>query len=171
MRIPKSKNGFPLVFVADDAFPLKKFMMKPYRARDLRKEELIFNYRLSRARRVVENAFGLMAMRFRVILNIINLEPGNAKKVVLACCILHNILRTQSTTARDYLLNDVDSENVNTGEVTSGIWRAERVYLVGLETTRAVNRGSNEAIEHISKVFKENFAVFLQCIRLPFPGT
>jgi hypothetical protein len=53
------------VIVADDAFPLTRHTMKPY-ATDLNKgsPKRVFNYRLSRARRIVENAFGLLASVF-----------------------------------------------------------------------------------------------------------
>ncbi|XP_049769062.1 uncharacterized protein LOC126106725 [Schistocerca cancellata] len=50
----------PYVFVADDAFALKPYMMKPYPERELSKEQKVFHYRLSRARKVVENAFGII---------------------------------------------------------------------------------------------------------------
>ena len=53
---------------------------------------MICNYRLSRARPVSENAFGVMSNRFRCILGNIQLDPDVATEVVLACCVLHNFL-------------------------------------------------------------------------------
>lgn len=55
----------PFVFLADDAFPLCKRIIKPYGGKqNLSDEERIFNYRLSRARRCVENAFGLLCWKW-----------------------------------------------------------------------------------------------------------
>ena len=51
--------------VADDAFPLKLFIIKLCANRNLGIEQLIFNYRLSsRTRLIVENAFEILANRF-----------------------------------------------------------------------------------------------------------
>jgi hypothetical protein len=98
---PLEKRDEPIPFfaVADDAFPLKCNIMKPYPHRNLGKEKRIFNYRLSRARRCVENAFGTMASRFRVFLSAINLHPTKVDSIVLASCALHNLLRTVSPNA------------------------------------------------------------------------
>ena len=49
-------------FVCDDAFPIGINKMKPYSKRDMTEAQRIFSYRLSRARRVSENAFGIMAI-------------------------------------------------------------------------------------------------------------
>jgi len=52
-----------------------------------------YNYRLSRARRVVGNAFGVLTQKFRLFYGRIQLSPENAEKVVLAACVLHSYLR------------------------------------------------------------------------------
>jgi hypothetical protein len=93
----RTQYSLPLTFVADEAFPLRGYLLKSYPQRGLSIEERIFNYRLSRARRIVENAFGIMASRFRVFHTDIALAVTNIDTVVLACCVLHNYLRRQST--------------------------------------------------------------------------
>ena len=83
----------PFVFVGDEAFSLTENFMKPYPGRgaeedDLYNEKCIFNYRLSRARRVMENAFGILVSRFGVFQRQMLLSPEKAQTVTLACCYL-----------------------------------------------------------------------------------
>ena len=73
--------------VGDDAFPLTMRIMKPYPHRNLVKEKRIYNYRLSRACRVVENAFGILAHRWRVFLTKINLSPDKVTNVSFNCLL------------------------------------------------------------------------------------
>lgn len=70
--------------VSDDAFPLKKFLMKPYQKQDLTEEEKVCNYRFSWARRVSENAFGIFESSFKVFLKpIIALKSLDAASMML----------------------------------------------------------------------------------------
>lgn len=71
--------------------------MRPYPQRGgLDDSRRILNYRLSRARRIVENAFGILSNRFRVMGAPILLSPEKVTHVVMACCALHNYLRPES---------------------------------------------------------------------------
>lgn len=91
---PTKNILFPYVFVADDAYALATNMMKPFsRAGLLTNERKIYNYRHSRARRIVECAFGMMVRKFRVLEQTMLVHPEVTKKVVLACCVLHNYIR------------------------------------------------------------------------------
>ena len=78
--------------VGDDGFGLNVNLMKPYNAKRIRPSQLIFNYCLSRARQVIEIAFGILANRFRCLLNIIHCCPRYARLIVEAAVILHNFL-------------------------------------------------------------------------------
>ncbi|XP_050504264.1 putative nuclease HARBI1 [Diabrotica virgifera virgifera] len=84
------------VFVGDDAFALRPDLIKPYGRESLNNERRICNYRISRARRVVENSFGILASRFRIFHTAINLNVKTIESLVLACCALHNFLMKKS---------------------------------------------------------------------------
>ena len=84
----------PYFILADDAFALKTWVMKPYGRRMLTREERIANYRISRGRRVAENTFGILVSRFRVMMTIIELSQETVREVVLTGLVLQNILRS-----------------------------------------------------------------------------
>ncbi|XP_050516555.1 uncharacterized protein LOC126891424 [Diabrotica virgifera virgifera] len=94
--LPSRTSKIPYVLIADDAFPLTNRIMKPYPNRGLSDSEKIFNYRLSRARRMIESSFGILANRFRVLLNPINLNVDKVEKIILACLALHNLLVSEN---------------------------------------------------------------------------
>ena len=57
----KYDKALPLVCVGDEAFPLKEYLIKPYPRISLNTMQRITNYRISRARNLVENVFGICA--------------------------------------------------------------------------------------------------------------
>jgi len=97
-------HGFPEhhFSVGDEAFLLKTCLMIPYpgsqRKGDI--EKSIFNYRLSRARRVVENAFGILSQKFQIYHRTLQSMPENAD-IIFATCILHNYLKDQGVSLSD----------------------------------------------------------------------
>ncbi|XP_068122176.1 uncharacterized protein [Hyperolius riggenbachi] len=86
--------AYPHTFVADEAFGLSTNLMRPYAQQSLNYDRRIFNYRLSRARKVVECAFGIMTNKWRVFHTAMHLKPANAVAVIKAACILHNYVIT-----------------------------------------------------------------------------
>jgi len=91
--LPNTNNMFPYYFVGDEAFPLKSYILRPYPEKNLDIEKRIFNYRLSRARRTIENAFNILSSRWRILRNNIIVDVETAEKIVAATLCLHNFLR------------------------------------------------------------------------------
>ncbi|XP_054089182.1 uncharacterized protein LOC128922502 [Zeugodacus cucurbitae] len=120
----ESSTDFPHFFVADAAFPLKENLMRPYPGAQLPRNKAIFNYRLSRARRVIENSFGILTARWRVLRKVIDFSPKNCETIVLTCLVLHNFV----------MLNDhdrwycpdtfVDTDTADHG-ILEGEWRED----------------------------------------------
>lgn len=79
----------PHFLVGDAAFALKSYMMSPFTGQ-LDYQKQIFNYRLSRARRVIENAFGILVAIWRILKTEIDATPAIVDKIVLAAICLHN---------------------------------------------------------------------------------
>ncbi|XP_060561924.1 putative nuclease HARBI1 [Ruditapes philippinarum] len=117
--LPFDDRNTPYFLVGDDAFPLRSYLIKPFPHRFLDHDERIFNYRCSRARRVVENAFGILAARFRCLLTTMQTTPRNAKRITKACLILHNLMRDRYPSLQNEDLDHDDGQ----GDVVPGAWR------------------------------------------------
>lgn len=152
----------PYVLLADKAFALNEYTMKPFPGEPQRgSPERVFNYRLSRARRVVENAFGILSSVFRVLRKPMLLEPETAKKVVLATVHLHNYLRRNTRTQLVYTPpGTLDSEME--GNFIPGTWRNDFTPTSLLPITNTPRRAANYAKDvrvHLANHFHTNGAI------------
>lgn len=83
--------------LGDAAYPLKKYLITPYRDGiylitpygNLTQEQRNFNYKFSACRVKIENAFGLLKTRFRQLMR---LDFNTVERsCIIACCALHNL--------------------------------------------------------------------------------
>lgn len=98
--------------------------MRPYPGINLDGQKSTFNYRLSRARRVIENSFGILAARWRILLTTLECSPSNCEVVVLACIALHNFIMLNDNKRWYCPRNFIDREGAD-GSVHEGDWRTE----------------------------------------------
>jgi hypothetical protein len=88
----------PCVLIGDEAFPLRPYLMRPFPYRYSSNDEIKGNYnkRLCRARRTVENAFGILVQKWRVFLRPLEVKVQTAKLIVRTACVLHNYLKSKN---------------------------------------------------------------------------
>lgn len=154
MDIPPPSNIdkgpiLPYVLVGDEAFQLTNYMMRPFPGTHLTKEKRIFNYRLSRARRMIECSFGILSSQWRIYRKPINTSLETAEKIVKATIVLHNFLRQNQ--ANYYSLNNSYIEN-------------EAYFQITTEALQNINNiGSNTNTREASQI-RDRFATYFNNI-------
>jgi len=79
------------------------------------------NFRLSRARRTSESAFGLIVNRFEIFRSPLRYDPDDSTTIILAACCLHNMLRSDSVGRASYTPSgSIDVEDVIAGTIREG---------------------------------------------------
>ena len=122
--------------------------MKPFPQRDLSAEKRIYNYRHSRARRLSENLFGIIANRWRVFRSVILLPPESVGNLVEATIVLHNYLRLSSSINIYCPSGLIDTETAQ-GELIPVSWRPENIsdVMLPLENSKYGKNADVEAKE------------------------
>ena len=94
------------------------WLMKPYLDNGhLTRERLHFNKTLSRTRIVVENPFGQLKGRWRILLKRLDVKTEFAPTVVATCCMLHNFCEMSGECMLDDWIDEEEADNVvNEGE-------------------------------------------------------
>lgn len=99
-------------------------------------EEANFNRRLSHARVTIENTFGILAARWRVLRNDIHALPNNVDDIIKACVVLHNylmLLRCSMYCPANY------ADRTEHGNIIGGNWRQENGFNDMLTSSRSHN--------------------------------
>ncbi len=117
--LPDDDRLMPYFIIGDDAFALKTCLMKPFSQCNMSDEQRIFNNRLSHARRIVENAFGIFANHFQCLLSPLRQTSEEVKSIVLACVCLHNLMYMQYPGLQNSLLDQEDDQH----RVIPGEWQ------------------------------------------------
>lgn len=152
-RLPGSNTLAEYFFIGDEGFPLSKNIMSPYSGRNLDEKKRIFNYRLSRARRKIENAFGILVPRWRVLRTIICMQPNAVNKIIMSTVCLYNLKsfeEQQLETDRYYCSPGfVDIENNR--NIINSAWRENNVSIPSIPPSNA-HRATVEAYEERNKL-------------------
>ena len=159
---PNSEKLYPYVFIADDAFQLKHFMLKPFARLDASIERKIFNYRLSRTRRIIENSFGISAARLKNFQRPIIAEVETVILITQAVVALHNFLMISQDKfgENQYCPPGFADQESSTG-VISGDWRQEAQGYTGLAPIGLL--GSNNYTRTAKKV-REDFMNYFNSV-------
>lgn len=147
----------PYVFITDDAFPLQNRIMKPFvpsKHKSLTREERIFNYRLSRARRCIENSFGILSRKWLCLSRTLTQKPERVSKIVLTCCVLHNILINSNTYCPSGYADYFD----NNGELVEGEWRKSYNQMIPLQGSSGRTSDKAKQIRNILKNYVNSIA-------------
>ncbi|KYN11043.1 hypothetical protein ALC57_16822 [Trachymyrmex cornetzi] len=114
----------PYCIVGDEAFPLKSYLLRPFSGKDnLSAERCIYNYRLSRARRVIENCFGILVSQWRIYRKSIISSVETTMKIVQATICLHNWLRKSDIEQTNNILPGMLNREMTEDDYIRGSWR------------------------------------------------
>ncbi|GFT35194.1 DDE Tnp4 domain-containing protein [Trichonephila clavipes] len=140
---------FPFLLIGNEAFPLKNNLMRPYPGVALSKDKAIFNYRLSRARMCVENAFGIMASCFRIFRKPLMSSLESSTFTVAAAVCLHNYIKSAEEGVplceRRYCPLDYADNVSPDGNINDGRWRTEEALAINRLSRTGSNMYSRQA--------------------------
>ena len=157
-QVKNSQEVLPYVFLGDDAFGLKPNLLKPYPGQNLQIQERIFNYGLSRARRIIENTFGIAASRFRIFRRPIIAKVDTVKAITKAVVALHNLLMASRVQEEPYNYCPFDYVDQEVkGKFKQGEWRNDSKNLGMLLMGRCGSNNFSSSAKEMRSRFKNYF--------------
>jgi hypothetical protein len=105
--------AMPFVFIRDEAFAWSEHLLRPYGRKNLNFMKRIFNYQLTRARRMVACAFGIMANKWRILHRPLDVNLEFCDSIIKACGILHNYVHLRDGVNYEHTLHECPLPNIN----------------------------------------------------------
>lgn len=107
--LPGSNITVPHVLIADEAYPLREYLMKPFsKKKTVGEAEDKFNTRLSSARKTIECAFGILYAKWRILSGCIETTPDTVDHIIKAAFILHNLIIDQEGWSPTLAVSDIN---------------------------------------------------------------
>ena len=100
-------------YLVDSGYPNRKGFLAPYKNNtyhipDFRREgpptkkEEIFNHAHSSLRNCIERIFGILKNKWRILKGIPHFDLVTQKRIIIACCVLHNFIRYSNLRAKQF---------------------------------------------------------------------
>jgi hypothetical protein len=96
-------------YLVDSGYPNRKGYLAPYKGQKYHISEWqpigskeVFNYAHSSLRNVIERLFGVLKMKWRVLLSLPSFSLTKQSKIIIACMTLHNFIRESALHNRDF---------------------------------------------------------------------
>lgn len=135
-----NENQIGAIMLADEGYGLTPNLMKIY-SNPSNPSEVLFNNILKKERVIIERVFGQLKRRFPILGNRVRVATRNIPKLIVACCVLHNIAK---------ILNDPDFEENSNEEDANEVF----VYESSRSTGSVLERGKIKRIAIANYLFQ-----------------
>ncbi|KAJ8913906.1 hypothetical protein NQ315_005703 [Exocentrus adspersus] len=123
--LPETNTKLPYVLIGDEAYPLKPYLLRSFPSRQLTPMQENFNTCLSRARKCIECAFGILRAKWVILGKNIEQKIDNDYDTIKCICILHNVIRERDGN-NDRHYNEVVNQIYHEENNQSAVREAQR---------------------------------------------
>ena len=111
----------PHFFVGDEGFALNRNILRPYGGSNLSVKKRLYKYRLSRAWRYVECAFGILSNKWRIFQRPLSVSPDFTVVIVKDCVVLHSFVCERDGYKFEDALTGTGLEDAPDGQSVRGV--------------------------------------------------